>query len=85
MLARLRAVLQTQEPRGSSCVLEGRIPAARVHELQQQLPALTRGEGVLELAFDRYQPVRGTIPTRARTDHNPLDRKEYLLHVMRRV
>src|SRR5205085_746448 len=33
VLARLRAVLQTQEPRGSSCVLEGRIPAARVHEL----------------------------------------------------
>ena len=71
--------------RGSSCTLEGEIPAARVHELQQQLPALTRGEGVLESAFDRYQPVRGTVPTRPRTDHNPLNRKEYLLHVMRRV
>jgi ribosomal protection tetracycline resistance protein len=56
-----------------------------VHELQQQLPALTRGEGVLESSFDSYQPVRGTIPTRPRTDHNPLDRKEYLLHVLRRV
>ena len=56
-----------------------------MHELQQQLPALTRGEGVLECAFDGYQPVRGTIPTRPRTDHNPLDRKEYLLHVLRRV
>jgi ribosomal protection tetracycline resistance protein len=56
-----------------------------VYELQQQLPALTRGEGVLECAFDHYQPVRGTIPTRPRTDHNPLDRKEYLLHVLRRV
>ena len=66
-------------------MLEGEIPAARVHELQQQLPALTRGEGVLESAFDRYQPVRGAIPTRPRTDHNPLDRKEYLLHVVRRV
>ena len=66
-------------------MLEGEIPAARVHELQQQLPALTRGEGVLESAFDRYQPVRGTIPTRPRTDHNPLDRKEYLLRVTRRV
>jgi ribosomal protection tetracycline resistance protein len=66
-------------------VLDGVMPAARVHELQQLLPALTRGEGVLECAFDRYQPVDGTIPTRPRTDHNPLDRKEYLLHVMRRV
>ena len=85
VLARLRAVPQTQEMRGSSYVLEGEIPAARVHELQQQLPALTRGEGVLESGFDRYQPVSGPIPTRPRTDHNPLDRKEYLLHVVRRV
>jgi hypothetical protein len=30
-------------------------------------------------------PVRGTTPTRPRTDHNPLNRKEYLLHVVRRV
>jgi ribosomal protection tetracycline resistance protein len=84
-LARLRAILQTQEARGPSYVLEGEIPAARVHELQQQLPALTRGEGVLEGAFDSYQPVRGEIPTRPRSDHNPLNRKEYLLRLARRV
>ncbi len=85
VLARLRAVPQTQEMRGASYVLDGEVPAARVHELQQQLPALTRGEGVLECAFDRYEPIDGAIPTRPRTDHNPLDRKEYLLHVLRRV
>ncbi|WP_433250153.1 hypothetical protein ACQPYK_03675 [Streptosporangium sp. CA-135522] len=56
-----------------------------MHELQQRLPALTRGEGVAECAFDRYQAVSGTIPARPRTDHNPLDRKEYLLHVVRQV
>jgi ribosomal protection tetracycline resistance protein len=87
VLARLGAVPRTPAMRGSSCLLEGEIPAARVHELEQQLPALTRGEGVLESAFDRYQPVRGTmpIPTRPRSDHNPLNREEYLLHVVRRV
>jgi ribosomal protection tetracycline resistance protein len=84
-LARLRAVPQTQEMRDSSYTLEGGIPAARVHELQQQLPALTRGEGVLECDFDCYRAVCGTIPTRPRSDHNPLNRKEYLLHVMRRI
>jgi ribosomal protection tetracycline resistance protein len=85
-LARLRAVPQTQEVRGSSYTLEGEIPAARVHELEQKLPALTRGEGILlKCAFGRYEPVRGTIPTRPRTDHNPLNRKEYLLHAARRV
>jgi ribosomal protection tetracycline resistance protein len=86
-LARLRAVAQSQEMRDSSYVLEGEIPASRVHELQQRLPALTRGEGVLECAFDRYryQQVVGEVPTRPRTDNNPLDRKEYLLRVARRV
>jgi ribosomal protection tetracycline resistance protein len=84
-LVRLRAVPQTPAMRGSTCTLEGEIPAVRVHELQQQLRALTRGEGVLDCAFDHYQPVRGTIPTRPRSDHNPLNRKEYLLHVTRRV
>jgi ribosomal protection tetracycline resistance protein len=87
VLARLRAVLQAQETRGSSYVLEGEVPAATVHGLQQQLPALTRGEGVLECSFDadRYSRVGGVVPTRPRTDNNPLDRKEYLLHVMRRI
>jgi ribosomal protection tetracycline resistance protein len=84
-LAWLGAVPQTSAMRGSSYTLEGEIPAARVHELQSQLPALTRGEGVLESAFDCYRPIRGPFPTRPRTDHNPLDRKEYLLHVVRRV
>jgi ribosomal protection tetracycline resistance protein len=66
-------------------VIEGEIPAARVHDLRQQLPALTRGEAVLESAFERYDPVRGPAPERPRTDHNPLDRKEYLLRVLRRT
>jgi ribosomal protection tetracycline resistance protein len=85
VLARLDAVPRAPVPRGSSCLVEGDIPAARVHELEQQLPALTRGEGVLESGFDRYEPVRGRIPARPRSDHNPLHRKEYLLHVKRRV
>jgi ribosomal protection tetracycline resistance protein len=85
VFSRLRAVPQTPSTRDSSYLVEGEIPAARVHELQQQLPALSRGEGVLECAFDHYQPVPGASPTRPRSDHNPLDREGYLLHVLRRV
>jgi ribosomal protection tetracycline resistance protein len=85
VLAGQRAVPHTLVVKGSSCVLEGEIPAARVHDLERQLPALTGGEGVLECAFDSYRPVRGTIPARPRSDHNPLNRKEYLLHVTRGV
>jgi ribosomal protection tetracycline resistance protein len=83
-IARLNAVPQVPRTQGSWCTLEGDIPAARVHELRLELPALTRGEGVLECAFDRYEPVRGTIPTRPRSDRNPLNREEYLLRVAQR-
>ncbi|MFE4370295.1 GTP-binding protein [Streptomyces sp. NPDC056835] len=85
VLGRLRAVPRTSAANGSSYLLEGEIPAARVHELEQRLPTLTSGEGVLEASFDHYQAVRDTIPARPRTDHNPLNRKQYLLHVVRRV
>jgi len=85
VLARFRAIPRPPAMRGAACTLEGEIPAARMHEFQQQLPALTRGEGVLEYAFDRYEPVRGPIPTRPRSDHNPLSRKDSLPNVMRPV
>jgi ribosomal protection tetracycline resistance protein len=86
LLARLEAVLQSSTMRGSSYVLEGEILAARVPELRHHLPAATRGEGVLECTFAGYRPVEGPIvPTRRRSDLNPLNRKEYLLHVVRRV
>jgi len=84
VLARLRGVPHAPVTHGATTVLTGDLPAARVHELQQQLPGLTRGEGVLESSFDHYQPVRGAPPERPRTDGNPLSRREYLLHVSRR-
>ncbi|GGY94364.1 tetracycline resistance protein, tetM/tetO subfamily [Streptomyces olivaceoviridis] len=86
VLARLGAVPETAGTHGTACVLEGTVPAARVHALEQRLPGLTRGEGELETAFDHYAPVvRGAVPERPRTDHNPLNRKEYLLNVTRRI
>ena len=82
-LSRLHALPEAPEVRGTWATLEGDVPASRMNELQQQLRGLTRGEGVLELVFDRYEPVREPIPTRPRTDDNPLDRREYLVRVMR--
>ncbi|SDD10449.1 elongation factor G [Actinokineospora iranica] len=85
VVARLRGVPRDQTPRGSSYLVAGVLPAAKVHELESLLPGLTRGEAVLECAFDHYQPIQGPIPTRARSDNNPLDRKEYLMRTLRRV
>ena len=84
-LSRLRAVPLAQVTHGAALRVEGDIPAARVHQLRPELPALTRGEGVLECAFDRYEPVTGVVPTRPRTDDNPLNREEYLQRVTRRA
>lgn len=80
-LTKLHAVPQTPLLQGASWVVAGEVPAASVHQLQQTLPGLTRGEGVLESAFARYAPARGEVPTRPRTGPDPLHRKAYLMHV----
>jgi ribosomal protection tetracycline resistance protein len=63
-LARLGAAVDAPQPRGDLSVLEAVLPAASVHLIQQQLPGLTGGEGLLESSFAGYQPVRGTPPVR---------------------
>lgn len=85
VLPALGAVPGSSRTDGGSCSVEGAIPAERIGALERQLPALTGGEGILEYEFDHYRQVRGPVPRRARWDHNPLDRAEYLLHVRRRV
>jgi ribosomal protection tetracycline resistance protein len=82
-LARLGATKQSPGASGPVAVVAGEIPSERVHELQQQLPGLTAGEGVLESEFARYRQAPGEFPVRPRTDHNPLCREEYLLRVQR--
>ncbi|MEW2182712.1 translation factor GTPase family protein [Streptomyces cellulosae] len=86
VLGSLGALPATTDTLGALCVLEGTVPAARVRELEQRLPGPSRGEGELESRFGHYAPVtHGPVPSRPRTDHNPLDRREYLLNVTRRV
>jgi ribosomal protection tetracycline resistance protein len=61
--------------------LTGLIPAGHVHAFEAQLPGLTHGEGVLLTTFEGFHPVPGRPPTRPRTGGNPLNQKEYLLHL----
>jgi ribosomal protection tetracycline resistance protein len=83
VLSKMHALPEPPEVRGSWAILEGDVPAARMNELQQRLRGLTRGEGEVELVFDRYEPVRPPAPVRPRTDDNPLDRREYVFRVTR--
>ncbi|MEW2529257.1 translation factor GTPase family protein [Streptomyces sp. NPDC047071] len=83
-LARHRALPGTPTARGDAFVVEGHLPADHVHGLERELPELTGGEGVLETSFGHYRATpRPRV--RARTDHNPLHREEYLLHAHRRM
>jgi ribosomal protection tetracycline resistance protein len=83
-LAKLHAIPEVSATSNSWCALEGDIPVTHVHALRQQIPPLTRGEGIVESSFGRYEPVRGPVPARPRTDDNPLNREEYLHRVTRR-
>lgn len=46
------------------CRLRGLIPTAEVDTLEQRLPGLTQGQGVLTSRPAGYQPVNGTPPRR---------------------
>jgi ribosomal protection tetracycline resistance protein len=85
VLTRHRGIPLLSMLKGGTYVIEGDIPAETVHSFSRRLPTLTSGEGALESAFDHYREVSGAVPCRPRSDHNPLNRKEYLLHVVRRV
>ena len=63
-LARLGAHVDTPLPQGDLSIIPATLPSARVRSLQEQLPELTAGEGVLEAGFAGYRPVRGRIPAR---------------------
>ena len=45
-------------------MLETVMPAARLPDLQRQLPGLTAGEAAVETSFGGYAPVGGTPPVR---------------------
>jgi ribosomal protection tetracycline resistance protein len=83
-LARLEGSVSSVATGATSSQLEGEIAAVRMHELQQRMPGLTRGEGVFTSAFDHYRPIRGDPPTRPRTDPDPLNRGAYLRQILPR-
>ncbi|HEU5000329.1 MAG TPA: translation factor GTPase family protein [Lapillicoccus sp.] len=84
-LPRLSATpLETVQSR-SHLVVRGTVPAVAVHALQQRVPDLTSGEGLLTTRLDHFDPAVGPPPTRPRTDDDPTDRVNYLKTTTRRV
>jgi ribosomal protection tetracycline resistance protein len=63
-LARLSAATQTPQLDAELAIVTASLPSAQVRALQEQLPGLTGGEGVLDATFGGYEPVHGAFPTR---------------------
>jgi ribosomal protection tetracycline resistance protein len=63
-LARLGAATEMPLLDAEQSIVTARLPSAQVRGLQEQLPGLTGGEGVLEASFGGYEPVHGSFPTR---------------------
>jgi len=63
-LARLGATVGAPRPEGEETIIEADLPSANLRALRQQLPGLTSGEGILDVSFRGYQPVRGRYPVR---------------------
>jgi ribosomal protection tetracycline resistance protein len=82
-LGRVGAAIRSQSVRGDLTTITTVVPAARIPDLQRQLPGLTAGEGVLESTFDGYRPVHGEAPVRPRTTVDPRRRQDYLRSLTR--
>jgi ribosomal protection tetracycline resistance protein len=63
--------------------LTGTIPMAKTEEFKRSLHSFTEGEGIFLTRPCGYEELEGDFPTRKRVDYNPLNRKDYLLHVLR--
>jgi ribosomal protection tetracycline resistance protein len=63
-LARLGAATQAPLIDAEQSVVTAMLPSAQVRSLQEQLPGLSGGEGVLDTSFGGYEPVHGSFPRR---------------------
>ncbi len=65
LLARLGGTIEPPAQRDDMSEVLTMLPSAQVRGLQEQLPGLTGGEGVLDASFGGYRPVQGTVPPRS--------------------
>ncbi|HFK1790401.1 TPA: GTP-binding protein [Bacillus pacificus] len=83
---KLASILATfAEPifNNDSYQLTGSLPVAKTENFKRMLHSFTEGEGVFTTKPAGFTKILAPFPTRKRFDYNPLNRKDYLLHVLR--
>ncbi len=63
--------------------LTGSLPIAKTENFKRMLHSFTEGEGIFTTKPSGYTELKAPFPIRKRVDYNPLNRKDYLLHVLR--
>ncbi|SCW34198.1 ribosomal protection tetracycline resistance protein [Paenibacillus tianmuensis] len=82
-LSAIQAAVHETAMHNGMCLITGSIPVAATESFKRSLHAFTHGEGFMLVEPAGYVRMHGDVPTRARTDYNPLNRNEYLLHILR--
>ncbi|MGZ7444160.1 GTP-binding protein [Paenibacillus sp. TH7-28] len=81
-LSKVRAELHEPLLNKEEYLLTGTIPAQVTEPFKVEVRSYTEGEGMFIAKPAGYRKVAGEAPTRPRSDYNPLNRKEYLMHIM---
>ncbi|TNO98260.1 translation factor GTPase family protein [Bacillus sp. CD3-1a] len=63
--------------------LTGLLPVAKTENFKRMLHSFTEGEGIFTTKPAGFIKLTGPFPIRKRVDNNPLNRKDYLLHVLK--
>ncbi len=82
-LTMARAVFEKPVLYSDTFTLTGTLPVATMEGFKRDLYAMAGGEGVFLTKPAGFRKMEEAFPTRKRADYNPLNRKEYLLHVLR--
>ncbi len=80
-LSMLKALFAQPILHTDTFLLTGTLPVAATEEFQRSLQAFSAGEGILLTKPSGFRKLETAFPTRNRTDFNPLNRKEYMLHI----
>jgi ribosomal protection tetracycline resistance protein len=78
VLGRLGGRVRGQFSANALSRVDAVLPLARVRELQNRMPGLSMGEGILETRPGGYQPIGDNPPKRQRSRPSPLDREGWL-------
>ena len=81
-LSMAKAIFERPILYSDTFLLRGTLPVATTEGFKRELYALTGGEGVFLTEPSGFRKMEDEFPTRKRADRNPLNRKEYMLHVL---